>query len=123
MTIVNITLQYLKVIINIYCYDSIFTWFKFYFPFFGGMVMYEDEFYLPRLKLNHNIMNILVIFLQICYNKVFSTMNHPCDEPVSPVPWHFVNLRFHMYLAWKNEHVSQCSTLTFLQTSPRASGV
>jgi len=47
---------------EVYVVVQFYPWFKFYFPLFLGMVMYDNEFetkenktYLPRIKLNHNI--------------------------------------------------------------------
>ena len=49
-------------------------WFKFYFPLFLGMVIYDNEFktrkikFKPRIKLNHNITNLS------CFKLVFPSI-------------------------------------------------
>ena len=47
---------------DIYVVVQVYSWFKFYFLLFLGMVMYDIEFvtekkrkFKPRIKLNHNI--------------------------------------------------------------------
>ena len=45
----------------VYVVVQFYPWFKFYFPLFLGMVMYDNEFetkekkFKPSIKLNHNI--------------------------------------------------------------------
>ena len=48
-----------------------YPWFKFYFPLFLGMVMYDNEFETkenkikPRIKLNHNIHRNKLVLVSI----------------------------------------------------------
>ena len=42
------------------------------------------------MKLYLELTNILVILSQIRYNEVFHITNPRYNEPISPVPWHFV---------------------------------
>ena len=39
-------------------------------------------------------MNILLVFPKICSIEVFNIMNSQYNEQISPVPWHFIKLRF-----------------------------
>ena len=53
--------SFFRLNLNVYVVVQFYSWFKFCFPLFLGMVMYDNEFeikeikFKPRIKLNHNI--------------------------------------------------------------------
>ena len=56
-------------IIVIYVVVQFYPWFKFYFPLFLGMVMYDNDFktkgdkFEPRIKLNYHIYTQAIVSL------------------------------------------------------------
>ena len=57
------------IVIVIYVVVQFYPWFKFYFPLFLGMVMYDNDFktkgdkFRPRIKLNYHIYTQAIVSL------------------------------------------------------------
>ena len=67
--------------VNMYVVVQFYPWFKFYFPLFWVMVMYDNEFepkkikLKPRIELNHNIYLVVSFLYQVIFAFLLSQLH------------------------------------------------